>query len=34
MNAFAKIDKAAFYAFIQRQTEGRYEYVRGRIVNR
>lgn len=30
--AFLKIDKAAFYAFIERQTEGRFEYVRGRIV--
>ena len=32
MNAFARIDKAAFGAFIQRQTEGRYEFVRGLIV--
>lgn len=32
MNAFARIDKAAFYDFVQRQTEGRYEYVRGLIV--
>lgn len=32
MNAFARIDKAAFGDFIQRQTEGRYEYVRGLIV--
>ena len=32
MNAFARIDKAAFYDFVQRQRGGRYEYVRGRIV--
>ena len=32
MNAFARIDKAAFYNFVQRQSDGRYEYVRGRIV--
>ena len=32
MNAFARIDNAAFGEFIQRQTEGRYEYVRGLIV--
>ena len=31
-SAFLKIDKAAFHDFIQRQKEGRYEYVRGRIV--
>jgi Uma2 family endonuclease len=31
-SAFLRIDKAAFYAFVERQTEGRYEFVRGRIV--
>jgi Uma2 family endonuclease len=30
--AFLKIDKAAFYAFVERQIDGRYEFVRGRIV--
>lgn len=29
---FAKVDKATFYRFVQQQSEGRYEYVRGRIM--
>jgi Uma2 family endonuclease len=34
MNAptFIKVDKATFYKFVQAQPEGRYEYVRGRIM--
>ena len=34
MNAhtFLKVDKATFYGFVQAQAEGRYEYVRGRIM--
>jgi len=32
MNAFARIDKDDFYRFVSSQTEGRYEYIRGRIV--
>ena len=32
MNAFAKIDKEAFYRFVAGRRDGRYEYVRGRIV--
>jgi Uma2 family endonuclease len=32
MNAFAKIDKETFYRFMAHRREGRYEFVRGRIV--
>ena len=32
MNAFAKVDKETFYRFMAVRREGRYEYVRGRIV--
>jgi len=32
MNAFAKVDKEAFYRFAAEHAEQRYEYVRGRIV--
>ena len=31
-NAGIKVDKATFYRFIERQTEGHFEYDRGRIV--
>lgn len=29
---FMKVDKATFYRFVQQQSEGRYEFVRGRIM--
>ncbi len=32
MNAFVKVDKETFYRFMATRREGRYEYVRGRIV--
>ena len=32
MNAFAKVDKQTFLRFAEQHAEGRYEYVRGRIV--
>ncbi len=32
MNAFAKVDKETFYRFVATRREGRYEYLRGRIV--
>jgi Uma2 family endonuclease len=31
-SAFIKVDKAAFYAFIASEPEGRFEFVRGRIM--
>ena len=31
-NAYVKVDKATFFRFIERQTEGRFEYEDGRIV--
>lgn len=31
-SAFVKVDKATFFTFVERQGEGRYEYVRGRIM--
>ena len=31
-NAFIKVDKATFYRFVQAQSEGRFEYVQGRIM--
>ena len=31
-HTFIKVDKATFYTFVQAQAEGRYEYVRGRIM--
>lgn len=31
-NAFIKVNKATFYRFVQEQSEGRYEYVRGHIM--
>ena len=31
-HTFIKVDKATFYTFVQAQADGRYEYVRGRIM--
>jgi Uma2 family endonuclease len=31
-NAFIKVDKATFYRFVEHNPDGRYEYVRGRIM--
>jgi Uma2 family endonuclease len=31
-SAFTKVDKATFFRFVERQADGRYEFVRGRIM--
>lgn len=32
VQTFARVDKATFYRFVERHPDGRYEYVRGRIM--